>query len=89
MIMQKSKITELGLWAIESLMMEQGKKSWKRLSKRVYDLVKSLYDSGDHENYFWSLLVTCTAYSKVNCMSAHNDFYEFAMDTALKSTPDI
>ena len=32
MIELDNEITELGLWAIESLMLEQGRKSWKKLS---------------------------------------------------------
>ena len=45
MIKSNHELTELGLWAIESLMMEQGKKSVKKLSINVYAVVKDLYDN--------------------------------------------
>ena len=79
MIKSNNELAELGLWAIEGLMMEQGKKSVKKLSVNVYAIVKDLYDNQTHQYQFWSLLAACTAHSKVNCVRAHDDFYQMAL----------
>ena len=66
-------------------MMEQGIKSSRKLSVKVYDVVKALFDNQAHQDYFWSLLVACTAYSRVNCTRAHHDFYQTTLEVIYAS----
>ena len=66
-------------------MQEQSKKSYTKLSKKVYGIVKMIEKDQDFEDHFWALAVACTAVSRPNCTLAHSDFYERALDTVYRS----